>query len=473
MNQKGFVPLFIILGILVLLILIAGGIIFYTSKRDNSDLGKPGATSNKTTATEGYGWSYIGDFPVSAVNISTLKLPDGRYVAYYVGGQPGIFHYKKPGRAFSTDGITWQEDKGWTCPDLCFKDSSGPVLPHRKHLILKDGRFRTYIKSDQGGGIISYTSSDGLNWTKEDGVRLRFGSDMLGSGTPMLGQNFSAAYMADGKVRAYYEIPVSQFANSMAAGFGRVLGSAISTDDGKTFTKEGGVRVSSADYHQILPGGPNVANDPTVVAMDGGYRIFFGNPGLIMSAFSTDGLSFQWDGKERGLLPLWSTDPSPLILPDGRLLVMDGGQQAKGSKSCNVTQYPNGCPENYDLDHMIIWGKVPIKISTTNWDNQTGQSTISVTGNNGKSVTLRVLDGMGNCKMNEVAGEPACTFDQSTYSIMPASGNSPFQAVVKQVVPGIKEDTITIGVEVDGRVGITTINCINRTKDFTANACGQ
>jgi hypothetical protein len=102
--------------------------------------------------------------------------------------------------------------------------------------------------------------------------------------------------------------------------------SAIS-QDGLTFTKETGVRVSSGS-----PGSPEtIVSDPTLVTLkDGRIRMYYKGatgPGQsvhsIFSAISTDGLRFEKESiridsqqtPDRG----WASVPEAIVLPDGKV----------------------------------------------------------------------------------------------------------------------------------------------------------
>ncbi|MBI4032626.1 hypothetical protein HY374_02885 [Candidatus Berkelbacteria bacterium] len=462
------------LGIVAVVLVLGVGGWYWASQQTGT------GTKTSGTGTQ-EGWVYAGDFPVSAVDITIFRMPDDRFVAYYVGGTPGVYDFKRPGRAFSTDGLTWTEDADWDCTDLCLTTTPGkPTLPHRKHLVLNDGRVRTYVKSESDGGIVSYISSDGLTWEKEDGLRFALEPAMLKADTLELGQNFTPVYTNDGQVRAYYEVQGEKPAGFTTGQCCRVLASAISSDDGLTFTKEDGVRVNAADFDQVLPSGVYNTNDPTVIATEGGYRIFFGSAGLSMSAFSKDGLTFTFDAANKGYLPLGGTDPSPLILPDGRLMVVDGGQQTKGSDSCDATEFPDGCPENYDLSRIVVWDTLPYTVSATKWDTMSHQTTVSVAGPAGKSVTVRAFDTLGNCKQDPASPvqEPTCNFDRDFFTVTPATGQLPFESVVAwsathAAETGTRENVALLATEIDGQTSITIVPCVDVSPAYAANGCKQ
>lgn len=150
-----------------------------------------------------------------SVDPCIVRLEDGRYRLYYYGcrenpdaeGKHSIYS------AISKDGIRFTEEKavfereGLVDPDVFWTGTqwimhvfslsehgtvvaksqdglafeyAGLLEPRNwgvtKPVTLKDGSFRMY-GFDQGAGkqqtIASFTSKDGLKWTKEDGLRLR------------------------------------------------------------------------------------------------------------------------------------------------------------------------------------------------------------------------------------------------------------------------------------------------------------
>ena len=142
-----------------------------------------------------------------------------------------------------------------------------------------------------------------ISWQKDNGARVEGGS------VPYVHK------LKDGKVRLYY------------CGNGGIL-SAIS-QDGLTFTKEQGVRVTAGTGSELQ------VCDPTIVDLpDGKMRMYYKgassmNPGpgqsvhKIFSAISTDGLTFTKEGlridSETNGDNGWASVPDAIALPDGRV----------------------------------------------------------------------------------------------------------------------------------------------------------
>jgi hypothetical protein len=128
-------------------------------------------------------------------------------------------------------------------------------------LLLPDGRIRLYFgaNSVNGGGIASATSTDGLNFTLDAGLRRPFSI-------------YNGGY---GLVTRFVPVPgggVRMFYSTGNGGGG--IASAISTD-GLTFTDEPGFRIAWSDL-----GATNGTDGGTVVTLpDGTYRMYIGVTG--------------------------------------------------------------------------------------------------------------------------------------------------------------------------------------------------
>lgn len=201
-----------------------------------------------------------------------FKLADGRYRLYYCG-QGGILS------AISSDGLNFTKESG-----VRIAPASGfeAVVCDPTMVELPDGRVRMYYKGADGsqGGpgqsihkIFSAVSTDGLNFTRE-GLRIdsEKTDDQGWASVP------EAIKLADGRFRLYYVTGATEAKNGIA--------SAISTD-GLTFTKEPGVRV------------PNFVDPAILLLADGTFLMLVANPGFyrevpsgIYSFTSENGLTF-------------------------------------------------------------------------------------------------------------------------------------------------------------------------------------
>jgi len=161
---------------------------------------------------------------------------------------------------------------------------------------LNDGRWRLYYS---GSNIIrSAISPDGLSFALEPGTKLAGGNPY-----PMR--------LDDGRIRMFYCSPN-----------GFTVLSAISTDDGVTYTAEPGVRLSAdaAGFHFIT--------NPAIVRTPTGWRGYFSNGQegpmtgyIIKSATSPDMLNWTLDGGVRigagSALSGTSSHPSAILNANG------------------------------------------------------------------------------------------------------------------------------------------------------------
>lgn len=173
------------------------------------------------------------------------------------------------------DGEDIQAESGWEVEEG--KRITDPYFFDVCVIQLDDGTYRMYGETRQN--IESYVSSDGLSWQKEEGVR------MPDAAFPFVTR------LPDGRFRMFY-VP----SGGPGMNQDNIL-SAISSD-GIDFTTEAGFRYkASSNYEERL-------SSPRVIRLDDGtYRMYFtassGPPDnelvLILSASSTDGLSFTRD----------------------------------------------------------------------------------------------------------------------------------------------------------------------------------
>ncbi len=221
-----------------------------------------------------------------AVTPRVVRLPGGTFRMYYtqilprVGFPDGANDYDNATTrilsATSTDGVRWNPEPGVRLSAAQggageFRVVSAEVVPFADD----SGRLRMYYECCSGpqsvqNSIRSAVSEDGgLEWTPESGVRLE-----------SAGCNYMApriVFLDDGAWRLY------------CTERGRGIVSALSTDGGTTFAWEAGVRVPPDKAHSFACEIVRVA--------DFGYRMYYvghlRNPVEILSAVSDDGLRWQ------------------------------------------------------------------------------------------------------------------------------------------------------------------------------------
>lgn len=160
-------------------------------------------------------------------------------------------------------------------------------------------------------------------------------------------------------------------------------------------------------------------------------------------------------------------------------MLFAGQGQGPGSKAC-----PGGCPENYNLEHLLVWEPLPIAVTAARWDNATDSAVIRVTGTRGKLVTLRVLDGVGMfCPYDQATQQniwqPGCYFYPEKYHFQPASGVVPFEATLARKESAAEkaarkdptENSVMILATMDGTDVAAVVRCIGATPEFGGPNC--
>lgn len=237
------------------------------------------------TSTDGLTWSAGALLAEKASVPEVIYTSQGEYWAYWVDFNnvtgPG---QEKLGIAYSTDGKNWQM-RG----NVKFTNDIGGMVPVDPDAFeLPDGRLRMFfydIADRTSHKIYSAVSSDGINFTLEDGIRLE--QDTIFDPNVIL--------LADGRYR--------MFLNKSD------IISATSTD-GLTFVRDDGIRVEMG----AVPG--------AIALSDGSYRLYVCRDGISVYR-SADGLNFTLEKK--GVIPSEGgalvCDPSVTKTPNGYLMV--------------------------------------------------------------------------------------------------------------------------------------------------------
>lgn len=155
--------------------------------------------------------------------------------------------------------------------------SISPVDPDV--VITPDGVYRLYYMYD--GNIYSATSTYGINFVKEDGVRFQEAAGEIWMDSDVV------------KMDNVWRMFVWRMAGDASEVISTVSG------DGWSFTRESGV---------TLPGGISCT-----IPVTGGYRMYYVGEGGISSAFSADGRSWV----PEGLRLSDAADPTVIRLADG------------------------------------------------------------------------------------------------------------------------------------------------------------
>jgi len=237
----------------------------------------------------------------TGVSPALYRLADGR-LRMYITGMGGISSY------ISSDGLNFSSEK----TDVLPEGINGEVFR------LSDGRYRIIYNAVEGWHgppeerrfyFISAVSVDGLNFVPEEGVRFRSqgAPDYDAISVPDI------VNLSDGRLRMYYT------GDMFAPAFGRNgnnVRSAVSFDEGLTWQREEGARLAFTSM------------DPEIVVTpEGKYRMYYtANPGddveagqRIYSAFSDDGLDFTYETEvlSSGNPGIRYMDPVITEIPEG------------------------------------------------------------------------------------------------------------------------------------------------------------
>jgi hypothetical protein len=210
--------------------------------------------------------------------------------------------------ATSTDGLTWTIGnlllpEGQTFNTAAVRLADGTVM-----LIYEFGQS---MQSPKGARFYRATSASGLVFTKTPGAGANGAVMVPESGDSDFINVPDMIVLPDGRVRMYF------------VAYGDHMESAISSDDGMSWTREGRLEVTGLPTDRL-------AVDPDIIRLDDGrYRLYFTAPAKgttldnkrVLSATSSDGLRFLLDEGERlGVANNMEdiVDPDVVRLPDGR-----------------------------------------------------------------------------------------------------------------------------------------------------------
>ncbi len=168
--------------------------------------------------------------------------------------------------------------------------------------------------------LVSATSSDGLHWQQEPGIRLAASSSGYDRDTMI---HPSVIRLSDGSYKLYYDGEVDPTSSLALVTHYRKILSASSTD-GLTWTRDAGYRIDEKPVHTWE------AYSPKAMYQNGQVVIHFTTPNGIYRATSADGLRFSISKN-----PVFSPGRIPMPGPDGALnsyqdsyvLPVDGGNR--------------------------------------------------------------------------------------------------------------------------------------------------
>ena len=251
---------------------------------------------------------------------NVVALAGGGYRMYYTGFAPGVTKTDLLGHilsAYSADGSAWTLDEGVRV------DVHGPHASQRTLcpdvVPMPGGGYRMYYEArspDAPTVILSATSTDGLNWDLEDGVR-------IGDGEWSYGSPRCVYFPTDRGL--VYRLYFHHYSFPLVSGLDAQnhIVSAVSRD-GLDFEMEPGVRIAQETERETY-----AVYAPEVIRLgDGGFRMFYagwaeGIDGGVFTAVSDDGI--EWTKSPEPLLDLdveldcrMVSEPCVIELPDGR-----------------------------------------------------------------------------------------------------------------------------------------------------------
>lgn len=242
--------------ITAVLILTVG--VFVVSYLTSRDQGEPAtnASNSASTETNHTDWK-VGGFAVKGnyADAELVKMTDSSYRMYY-SIEPEV-----PGNklemysATSSDGVTWTQEAGVRKTMATFPDV----------VVLPDGKFRLYFQN--AGVIKSALSNDGLVWTDEAGTRIDATNDM-----GLLLDNVAAETVlvqSDGTYLMVYRGTINTaYSNETPNKNTQLLFWATSTD-GLSWTKKG---IAVDSRNSTLEG---LTDGPELISIYGGIRLSF------------------------------------------------------------------------------------------------------------------------------------------------------------------------------------------------------
>lgn len=240
------------------------------------------------------------------VNPSAVMLPNGN-VRLYMGADATGFYESWT----SSDGVHFTQEPG-------NRDAGMGVGSQAQVFEFPNGSYRMYFNNAISAavqGIGSATSTDGLNFSLDSGLRITAAQAGIG---PNLSPG-SVVELPNGTYRMYFSS-----LNETSGGLGPYAIESATSSDGVNWTMDPGVRVGPGA--SALTG--SAEHPSALVNPDGSISLFYGrraSNGGIMVSTSTDGLTFTSESQllNTGEFGQLSTplDSSVVRLPNGTVIL--------------------------------------------------------------------------------------------------------------------------------------------------------
>ena len=232
----------------------------------------------------------------SVITPNAVELSNGKFRMFYTGLGPGRKNKKSKGyilSAISDDGINWEKEEGVRLDiEPSFVDHSllsPDVIP------LPNGKWRMYVEGkskNEPAVILSAISKDLLNWKYEPGIRLS--SSNWSFVSP------KCVYLNEGSNNEIFRIYFHHYSFPFNSGLNSKnhIISAISRD-GLNFKIEKGVRIKQENLNRESY---SVYGAEIIRLEDNSYRMYYSGwsdkiRGGIFSAVSKDGLEWKKEKK--------------------------------------------------------------------------------------------------------------------------------------------------------------------------------
>ena len=208
----------------------------------------------------------LTDTGLRGVSANVIQLPDGNRRMYYMGTGGMV-------SAISSDGINWIQESG----QRLSPGENERMVTNPWVLYTNDGRFRMIYEGQDSNGnrrLYSAISTDGLNFTREGMVMGGTSVDINPQSNTIFLSVPTGLRLSDGSIRMYF---VSD---------GNNIRSAISMDEGQTWTRDSETRIT-------------YGVDPAIFVLSSGRYVMFYTDWTeeyrikrILYAESSDGLNF-------------------------------------------------------------------------------------------------------------------------------------------------------------------------------------
>lgn len=314
MKEKGAIPFLLIVGILILGAV--GFFIFFSLQKPSNKPSTFPPQANKSEQIESR-WQEKGVVITGQyADAEVVDLGNGQYRMYFAvepevpGNNLEVFS------SLSTDGINWTREEGIRKTFATFPDV----------IKLPDGTFRMYFQN--AGVIKSAVSSDGLNWRDEAGIRIdksEEGFDLENVAAQ------SATILADGTYAMVYRGTINepyQTSEKIPNKDTQIYFWAKSSD-GLTFEKKG---LAIDSRNDTLFG---AADGAEWVKWEDQLRVYFWSYGGVYHVNYEDGVfskpAFDFTNKKETMVRFPPNPPTdPTLIKIGGKWFMYFGQHTKG-----------------------------------------------------------------------------------------------------------------------------------------------